>query len=86
MKNLDVLNFTRRLRQHGIALNFIMKSSEMKTASRISNKRPIEYIGTEGKDIWFENEVLGMKDKLRIYFYKKFLEIQMREKNLSNLL
>ena len=45
----------------------------------MSLSRPVEGIKNDGKDIWFQNESFSMKDKMRIWFYKKFLEIQLKK-------
>ena len=79
LQNLNLITFLRRIRQHGMALNFLLTQSQRQIASKMSLTRPVEYIESTGNDIWFQNESFSMKDKLQLSFYKKFMNIQGRK-------
>jgi len=85
LKSFDLVTFLRRLRQHGTALNLTLSHNQRKIAGMMATSRPIEYIDTKNmKDEWFINDSFSIKDKLRFWVYKKFLEILQKE-NKSQL-
>lgn len=74
-KNMDLVNFMRRMRMHGFALTVMLdKSSRMFIAER-SKRKALESIS--GKNVkntlWGKYEDLSYREKIQAAFFKAFM-------------
>ena len=62
MRSTDILTVIKRLRMHGIAINFIMSTQTRHITSFLADKRPISLIAKSNKytgfDKWSKHDSL----------------------------
>ena len=78
MNALDLISFSKRLRQHTAALNLTVAFQTRKIAALMAHHRPIEYIQekdekNDGSNLWYQHENFSMKEKIKISIYQRYL-------------
>lgn len=74
-EDLDLLNFTKRIRMYGVSLYFLLSSKQRKLAGHLTNFRPIrekKIIDAENADSWETLENLTVFDWFHFAFLLRF--------------
>ena len=65
-KNLDLIVFLRRIRQHGVALTMLLKNEDRAFIGSFAKSKSIETIGSGPRKYWNQVESLSYTERLSI--------------------